>query len=137
MRILVTGASGFIWRALVDDLAAQGHRVRAAMRQPADIFSRAVEVVAVSDLARPLEWRPLLSDSNAVVHLAGIAHGGQVVDLVPLGDEDEVGEEPGPLLLGQVQAKRIQGMVEPGFAIGAHGSRPSLAPSPACGRGLG
>jgi UDP-glucose 4-epimerase len=74
MRILVTGASGFVGRDLVEDLAAQGHRVRAAMRQPADIFSRAVEVVAVSDLARPLEWRPLLSDINAVVHLAGIAH---------------------------------------------------------------
>jgi nucleoside-diphosphate-sugar epimerase len=74
MRVLVTGASGFVGRALVEDLAAQGHRVRAAMRQPADIFSRAVEVVAVSDLARPLEWRTLLSDINAVVHLAGIAH---------------------------------------------------------------
>jgi len=74
MRVLVTGASGFVGRALVEDLAAQGHRVRAAMRQPADIFSRTVEVVAVSDLARPLEWRTLLSDINAVVHLAGIAH---------------------------------------------------------------
>jgi nucleoside-diphosphate-sugar epimerase len=76
MRVLVTGASGFVGRALVNDLAAEGHRVRAAMRQPADIFPRTVEVVAVSDLARPIEWRPLLSDVQAVVHLAGIAHGG-------------------------------------------------------------
>jgi len=81
MRILVTGASGFVGRALVQDLAEQGHRVRAAMRQPADIFARAVEVVAVSDLARPLEWRPLLADIDAVVHLAGIAHiGSDVAD---------------------------------------------------------
>jgi nucleoside-diphosphate-sugar epimerase len=76
MRILVTGASGFIGRALVNDLASQGHWVRAAMRQPADIFPRQVEVVAVSDLARPLEWRPLLRDIDAAVHLAGIAHAG-------------------------------------------------------------
>jgi UDP-glucose 4-epimerase len=77
MRVLVTGASGFIGSALVNELAAQGHRVRAAMRAPADIFPRAVEVVAVSDLARPIEWRPLLRDIDAVVHLAGIAHAGQ------------------------------------------------------------
>jgi nucleoside-diphosphate-sugar epimerase len=76
MRILVTGASGFIGRALVAELSAQSHRVRAAMRQPADIFAREVEVVAVSDLARPIEWRPLLRDMDAVVHLAGIAHSG-------------------------------------------------------------
>ena len=76
MRVLVTGASGFVGRALINDLAAQGHHVRAAMRQPADIFPRAVEAVAVSDLARPIEWRPLLRDMKTVVHLAGIAHAG-------------------------------------------------------------
>jgi UDP-glucose 4-epimerase len=76
MRVLVTGASGFVGRALVSALATQGVRVRAAMRQPADIFPREVEVVAVSDLARAIEWPPLLKDIDAVVHLAGIAHAG-------------------------------------------------------------
>ncbi len=75
-RILVTGASGFIGRALVTELANAGHTVRAAMRQPADVFPRSVEVVAVSDLTRPVEWRALLSRIETVVHLAGIAHTG-------------------------------------------------------------
>ena len=75
-RILVTGASGFIGRALVCALANAAHSVRAAMRQPADVFPRAVEVVAVSDLTRPVEWRALLRNIDTVVHLAGIAHAG-------------------------------------------------------------
>ncbi|HUF79503.1 MAG TPA: NAD-dependent epimerase/dehydratase family protein [Burkholderiales bacterium] len=75
-RTLITGASGFVGRALVDDLAAAGRSVRAAMRQPADVFARSVEVVAVSDLTRPVEWRALLKDVDTVVHLAGIAHAG-------------------------------------------------------------
>jgi nucleoside-diphosphate-sugar epimerase len=83
MRVLVTGASGFIGRALVNELAAQDHRVRAAMRTPADIFPRTVEVVAVSDLARPIEWRPLIRDIDAVVHLAGTAQvGGGIAEEV-------------------------------------------------------
>jgi nucleoside-diphosphate-sugar epimerase len=76
-RILVTGASGFVGRALVNELAAAGQSVRAAMRQPADIFPRSVEVVAVSDLTRPVEWRALLRDVATVVHLAGIAHASR------------------------------------------------------------
>jgi nucleoside-diphosphate-sugar epimerase len=75
-RILVTGASGFVGRALVTELAGLGYSVRAAMRQPADVFPRNVEVVAVSDLTRPVEWRALLKGIETVVHLAGIAHVG-------------------------------------------------------------
>ena len=47
-RILVNGASDFVGRALVAELADAGHSVRAAMRQPADIFfPRSIEVIFV------------------------------------------------------------------------------------------
>jgi UDP-glucose 4-epimerase len=75
-RALITGASGFVGRALVNELAAEGRSIRAAMRQPADVFPDSVEVVAVSDLTRSVEWRPLLKGVDTVVHLAGIAHSG-------------------------------------------------------------
>jgi nucleoside-diphosphate-sugar epimerase len=108
MRVLVTGASGFVGRSLVNELAAQGNRVRAAMRAPADIFPRSVEVVAVSDLARPIEWRPLIRDIDAVVHLAGIAHAGRgIADDV----YDRVNRAATAGLAGAAAAARIKRLV--------------------------
>jgi nucleoside-diphosphate-sugar epimerase len=108
MRVLVTGASGFIGRALVNELAARDHRVRAAMRTPADIFPRTVEVVAVSDLARPIEWRPLIRDIDAVVHLAGIA---QVRDGVAEEVYDRVNRAATAALAAAATAARTRRLV--------------------------
>jgi nucleoside-diphosphate-sugar epimerase len=75
-RILVTGASGFIGRALVPALAAAGYGVRAAVRHMPARFDPPVEVATHGDLGAALDWRPLLADMDFVVHLAGIAHTG-------------------------------------------------------------
>ena len=95
-RVLVTGASGFIGRTLVEELCLAGHRVRAAMRQPADVFPRAVEVVAVSDLTRPVEWRLLLKDIDTVVHLAGIAHADAGIAEETYDRINRLATAPGP-----------------------------------------
>ncbi len=80
MRILVTGASGFVGRALTRSLAAVGYRVRAAARDSASIRpAELVEPVALPDLSRRIDWRPLLDDVDAVVHCAGIAHASAKV----------------------------------------------------------
>jgi len=79
-RILVTGASGFIGRAVVAAFGNDGHTLRAAVRRPPDPgFADAVEVVRHGDLAQPVDWRPLLEGADEVVHLAGIAHIGRGV----------------------------------------------------------
>ena len=76
-RILVTGATGFVGRAVVAALVADGEEVHAAVRHPPDPpFLPGVAVVRHGDLAEPVDWTPLLAGIDSVVHLAGIAHAG-------------------------------------------------------------
>lgn len=76
-RVLVTGASGFIGRAVIAAFASDGHAVRAAVRQPPQpSFRGGVEIVRHADFTQPIDWRPLVDGIDAVIHLAGIAHTG-------------------------------------------------------------
>jgi nucleoside-diphosphate-sugar epimerase len=78
--MLVTGASGFIGRAVIAAFAQRGDALRAAVRrQPQLPFPDAVEVVQHPDLAQPVDWRSLLDGVDQVIHLAGIAHVGRGV----------------------------------------------------------
>jgi nucleoside-diphosphate-sugar epimerase len=80
MRVLVTGASGFIGRPLGIALAQAGHMVRAAVRdRRALAFPRGVEPARLPDLTGPVDWGPLLIGIDAVVHLAAIAHAEREV----------------------------------------------------------
>ena len=77
MRVLITGASGFIGRPLTAALANAGYAVRAATRERrGHAFPPGVEIAPLPDLAQPVFWTPLLAGMDAVVHLAGIAHAG-------------------------------------------------------------
>lgn len=69
MRLVVTGATGFIGRALVRRALADGHAVRALVRDPASVLPDAVER-AVGDLGRPDSLAPAMQGAEAVVHLA-------------------------------------------------------------------
>jgi nucleoside-diphosphate-sugar epimerase len=78
MRVLVTGASGFVGPPLVSALLGAGHQVRAAARQ-APPFPAGVDIALHGDLAGDIDWSPLVKDCDAVVHLAGIAHVGLAI----------------------------------------------------------
>jgi nucleoside-diphosphate-sugar epimerase len=80
MRVLITGASGFVGRPLVEALGNAGHGVRAAVRDRRALdFPAGVEIAHMPDLAGVVDWTPLLDGIDAVVHLAAIAHAEREV----------------------------------------------------------
>jgi nucleoside-diphosphate-sugar epimerase len=71
VNVLVTGANGFVGRAVVRRLAAEGHRVRAAIRGGPALD---VESIRIGDIDGDTDWAPALDRIDAVVHLAARVH---------------------------------------------------------------
>lgn len=73
MRIALTGATGFVGRALVEELTARNHRVVVLSRDP-ERAARTLPLVAAHhavDLARGLIPAAAFDGVDCVVHLAG------------------------------------------------------------------
>ena len=74
MKVLVTGASGFVGSALCVHLIAKGHAVRGAVRRTSDKPLPGVDVRVVSDLSADTNWSEALAGINVVVHCAARVH---------------------------------------------------------------
>lgn len=73
MNLLITGANGFVGRALCPDALARGFRVRAASREAAPVLS-GMGHVTVGDIDAGTDWQTALRDVDVVVHLAARVH---------------------------------------------------------------
>lgn len=69
MKILVTGANGFIGSALCPYLSGLGHAVVPVVRRPCDLPH--AKIIKLDEEA---EWGPALGGCDCVIHLAGRAH---------------------------------------------------------------
>jgi UDP-glucose 4-epimerase len=72
VKVLVTGANGFVGRAVLDRLRRDGHAVRAAIRT-ADTLPPGVERTA-GDLHSDRDWSDSLHGVDVVIHLAARVH---------------------------------------------------------------
>lgn len=74
MRILVTGASGFLGRALVGHLSGDARlEVRAASRSRS-VFSRQVDCCTAPSLSLHANWQDAIEGVSVVVHSAARVH---------------------------------------------------------------
>ena len=72
-RVLVTGANGFVGRALCADAAALGFVVRGIVRSPCDLPS-GTESFRVGNIDDSTNWQDALAGCRVVVHLAARVH---------------------------------------------------------------
>jgi len=70
MKVLITGATGFVGRALCEQLMAAGQAVIPAVRCRAAF----PDEVVVGDIGSSTDWRMALAGCDAVVHLAARVH---------------------------------------------------------------
>ena len=74
MEIFITGASGFIGRALCRTLTTEGHHLRCLVRSGSEIrlISSPLIKPVVGDLFAPEQLASLIKGADAVIHLVGI-----------------------------------------------------------------
>lgn len=73
LKVLVTGANGFVGRRVCAELERQGHTVRGAVRDMSRAEGLTGEIVPVGELQNAA-WTHALSHIDAVVHLAARVH---------------------------------------------------------------
>jgi nucleoside-diphosphate-sugar epimerase len=101
MKLLVTGASGFVGKALIASLASDSqYTLRACIRRKNRQFPDNVEVATVADLTASTDWTAALIGVDTVVHAAARVHVMDDTSADPLAEFRRVNVE-GTLRLAQ------------------------------------
>lgn len=91
MHVLITGANGFVGRALSSFLAADGrYIVRACARGDDPALSAIAKLEIIPDLTETTDWRKALVDIDTVVHAAARVHVMHDVSADPLSEFRQV-----------------------------------------------
>ena len=74
MKLLITGATGFIGKSLVAELMRQNFNISIAVRQKSNLFPDKVKQFVVGDFESNPDFSTSLAEVDCVIHLAGKAH---------------------------------------------------------------
>ena len=79
MKILITGGTGLIGRALIDALVADGHKIHVLTRNPDKVRDALPSGVLPFqwDGRSPAGWSHLIPDMDAIINLAGESIAGE------------------------------------------------------------
>lgn len=132
MIVLVTGASGFLGRAVVRALLAEGHEVRAFQRRPSGVESASDALGSITD---PAAVARAVEGADGVVHLAAkVSLAGDPAEFRAVNIEGterllDAAERAGVTRVVHVSSPSV---AHAGTAIGGVGAEPA---SPAQARG--
>lgn len=110
MRILITGATGFVGRVLCREAADAGYAVRAAVRSAGSLAMRP-DCVVVGELGPQTDWRSALQDVDVVVHLAARVHVMNECAADPLAEFRRINTEATRRLAEQALAAGVKRFV--------------------------
>lgn len=74
MKILLTGATGFVGNSLVKELLKGGFQVSAVLREKVNTLPEIVKQYPVGNFDKDIDFSKILLGVDCVIHLAGKAH---------------------------------------------------------------
>jgi UDP-4-keto-D-FucNAc 4-reductase len=74
LKLLITGVTGFIGKALITELIQKNFNISIAVRQKTNLFLDKVEQFVVGDFEGHPDFSDSLVEIDCVIHLAGKAH---------------------------------------------------------------
>ncbi|WP_242675274.1 NAD-dependent epimerase/dehydratase family protein [Phytopseudomonas dryadis] len=120
MKVLLTGASGFVGRAMQVCLRDAGHECVAVTRQ-STILPNGRETLALGNISAQTDWQEVLDGVECVVHLAGQAHVAGKAALNVQATFNAVNVEATINLVEQAINQRVKRFVYVS-SIGVHGA---------------
>jgi nucleoside-diphosphate-sugar epimerase len=122
--ILVTGANGFIGRALCEALAASGRKVRKALRAVGPDDTNAI---AVGNIGPGTDWDAALEGVGSVVHLAARTHVLRETAADPLAEYRRINVAATERLARAAAASGVRRLVFVS-SVKIHGERTEVRP---------